>query len=110
MDGEDYWSDCGGLWEHGREWETPKLGVQSTSGRKEVKVNVESGPGVEEAEGEPMWDEDEWMLEDVLGRMEEGLRWLDGEECEFSLDLIGFDWLGLVWFGLSGYVNKAFTK
>lgn len=69
VDGEDWWSDTFGLWEAGREWETPKLGAAAQVAHHKRKQDEEAGLDVG-------FDADDWMLEDVLDRMEEGLLWL----------------------------------
>lgn len=78
FDGEDFTSDPAGLWERGKEWAVPRpQGGVETGGDQ----GVDDG---QEGEGVLGYDECDFMLEDVLKRMDEGLDWLTQSEGEFG--------------------------
>lgn len=60
QDGEDFTSDTGGLWPYGLEWNVPRP------------------EGTDADQGQDC----DWMLEDVLERIEWGLEWLDTAGCK----------------------------
>ena len=69
-DGEDFTSDTAGLWEGGKEWSVPRLGKTGVPGVSEDGVDTLG------------YDECDLMLEDVVERMDQGLKWLDTAGCE----------------------------
>jgi hypothetical protein len=74
-DGEDFTSDTAGLWDRGKEWAVPR--TRSGMGQdEEVDEDEDEGKGV------LGYDECDFMLEDVLKRIEEGVDWSSRSECE----------------------------
>ena len=76
FDGEDFTSDPAGLWERGKEWAVPRPRGGEEGGLDGDEEWEEEGKGV------LGYDECDFMLEDVLRRMDEGLDWLTQSEGE----------------------------
>jgi hypothetical protein len=79
-DGEDFTSDPAGLWERGKEWAVPR---PQGGGRGGDDSREDGEDRDEEEKGVLGYDECDFMLEDVLKRMDEGLDWLNQSEREF---------------------------
>jgi len=78
FDGEDFTSDPAGLWERGKEWAVPRPRGGAWGGEEGGVEDDEE----EEGKGVLGYDECDFMLEDVLKRMDEGLDWLTQSEGE----------------------------